>query len=318
MGILVHRADNFQINVDFCKGSHPSDLPLLEKSEQLGLEPHGHGIDFIQEGRVREKLQSIIDQLATVETQARQGTLMREGMKLVTDALETGWHVRTLIHAKRALEDDHLKERVEALATKVRARGGDVLIVSDKILTSITRRDNAQMVVGVLDQKLTGLNEIVAKDNDVWLALDRVRDPGNLGTIVRTADALGAKGVLLVGETTDPFALEAVRATMGSLFHLPLVRTSTEDFVTFANKWRDAFGGHVTGTHLKGAVDHRSINYAEGPQLLLMGNEQQGLTEQLAASCDQLALIAMDGAADSLNLAIATGIMLFEARRHAL
>jgi len=144
-----------------------------------------------------------------------------------------------------------------------------------------------------------------------------VRDPGNLGTVIRTADALGAKGVLLVGETTDPFALEAVRATMGSLFHMRLARASQDEFIELASRWQ-ANGGQVVGTHLKGAVDHRVIDYSSAPQLLLMGNEQQGLTDELAAACSKLALISMCGNADSLNLAVATGVMLFEARRHAL
>lgn len=247
----------------------------------------------------------------------REGVFLVEGEKLVTDALETGWTVRTLIHSKKAFDDDRLKSRVEALDTKVRARGGDVLITNDKVLTSITRRDNAQAVVAVMEQKLTPLEDVNGQGNECWLALDRVRDPGNLGTIIRTADALGAKGVLLVGETTDPFALEAVRATMGSLFHMKLVRTSEAGFIKFAAGWH-ASGGQVVGTHLKGAVDHRAIDYTNGPQILLMGNEQQGLTDELAGACSQLALIAMDGAADSLNLAVATGIMLFEVRRHAL
>jgi TrmH family RNA methyltransferase len=168
-----------------------------------------------------------------------------------------------------------------------------------------------------MEQKLTPLKDVIGKENECWLALDRVRDPGNLGTIIRTADALGAKGVLLVGETTDPFALEAVRATMGSLFHMKLARANVDEFLSLAGQWKTS-GGQVIGTHLKGAVDHRSIDYTKGPQLLLMGNEQQGLTDELADACSKLALISMGGAADSLNLAVATGIMLFEARRHSL
>ncbi|MFD0917071.1 TrmH family RNA methyltransferase [Pseudahrensia aquimaris] len=259
-----------------------------------------------------------IKALALKKNRDREGLFLAEGLKLATDAMEAGWRLRTLIHGKKALEDNNLRDKVQALAIQARALGGDVLIVSDKILTSITRRDNAQMVVSVLEQRFTTPTDIKPVANDCWLALDRVRDPGNLGTIIRTADCLGAKGVILVGETTDPFALEAVRATMGSLFHVPLVRMSEEAFVGFAEKWREDFKGHVTGTHLKGAIDHRSIDYTNSPQLLLMGNEQQGLTDDLASACDRLALISMAGQADSLNLAVATGIMLFEARRHAL
>ena len=277
----------------------------------------------VRPGRVEEitstsnpRIKSI-KALALKKNRENEKLFLAEGMKLVTDALATGWRVRTLIHSKKLFDDAKLKSRVEQLATTVRARGGDVFITNDKLLTSITRRDNPQMVVAVIEQKFIDVQDVKCVDNNTWVALDRVRDPGNLGTIIRTADALGAKGVLLIGETTDPFALEAVRATMGSLFHTPIARLSEDQFLAYAAKWKSA-GGAVVGTHLKGAVDHREIDYNKGPQIILMGNEQKGLTENLSNACSQLAYIAMDGAADSLNLAVATGIMLFEARRHAL
>ena len=277
----------------------------------------------VRPGRVEEitstanpRIKSI-KALALKKNRESEKLFLAEGMKLVTDALATGWRVRTLIHSKKLFDDEKLKPRVEQLATTVRARGGDVFITNDKILTSITRRDNAQMVVAVIEQNFIGTTDIKCVDNNTWIALDRVRDPGNLGTIVRTVDALGAKGVLLIGETTDPFALEAVRATMGSLFHTPIARMNEDQFLTFASTWQND-GGAIIGTHLQGAVDHREIDYSKKPQIILMGNEQKGLTENLSNACTQLAYIAMDGAADSLNLAVATGIMLFEARRHTL
>lgn len=255
--------------------------------------------------------------LALKKNRQNEGLFIAEGMKLVADALEAGWTVRTLLHSRDALSDERLVPVLERLAAKVRARGGDILVTNEKILTSITRRDNPQMVVAVVEHTISTLNDVTSNPQDVWVALDRVRDPGNLGTIVRTADALGARGVILVGETTDPFALEAVRATMGSLFHTRLVEASEAQFIDFCESWK-ATGGQVVGSHLKGATDHRLIDYSTGPQIVLMGNEQQGLTDALAEVCSDLALIAMDGAADSLNLAVATGIMLFEARRHTL
>ncbi|MEM8652351.1 MAG: RNA methyltransferase, partial [Pseudomonadota bacterium] len=139
------------------------------------------------------------------------------------------------------------------------------------------------------------------------IALDRVRDPGNLGTIIRTADSAGADGIVLVGETTDPFSMEATRASMGSIFNVPLTKMQVDEFLA----WQKSWSGLTVGTHLEGASDFRTIDYKSQPVLLLMGNEQQGLPQELASVCDQLALIPMHGAADSLNLAIATGVMLF-------
>jgi len=252
--------------------------------------------------------------LALKKNRDQSGTFMAEGLKLVSDAVEKGWNVKTLVFGKSLASEIELKQRVDMLAAKVLANGGDILEVSNKVLSTITKRDNPQMVVGIIEQKWQALEHVKPGRNGFWIALDRVRDPGNLGTIIRTADAVGADGVLLIGQVTDAFAIEAVRATMGSIFHMPLVHSDMQQFL----QWRQNWPGIVVGTHLKGAVDHRTINYSEKPVMLLMGNEQQGLPDELAEACDHLALIAMDGAADSLNLAIATGIMAFEVRRHAL
>jgi len=105
-----------------------------------------------------------------------------------------------------------------------------------------------------------------------------------------------------------------VRATMGSIFAVPVARAGAEAFLD----WRRGFPGLVAGTHLEGAVDYRSVEFRGRPVLLLMGNEQQGLPEALASACDSLLRIPQAGRADSLNLAVATGVMLFEIRRHAL
>ncbi|ANN56895.1 RNA methyltransferase [Mesorhizobium loti NZP2037] len=251
-----------------------------------------------------------IKALALKKFRDQQNAFMAEGLKLVIDALDLGWQIRTLVFAKAGRGNP----AVEKVAARTVAAGGTVLEVSEKVLVAITRRDNPQMVVGVFSQRFLALRDIRADNGDVWVALDRVRDPGNLGTVIRTVDAVGAKGVILVGDTTDPFSVETVRATMGSIFAVPVAKATAEAFLA----WRGGFSGLVAGTHLKGAVDYRSIDFSRGPVLLMMGNEQQGLPESLAASCDRLLRIPQAGRADSLNLAVATGIMLFEIRRGAL
>ena len=251
-----------------------------------------------------------IKALALKKFRDEQHAFMAEGLKLVIDALDLGWSIRTLVLAKSALGN----QTAEKAAARTVASGGTVLEVSEKVLTAITRRDNPQAVIGVFSQKFMPLKDVRPAAGDVWVALDRVRDPGNLGTVIRTVDAVGAKGVILVGETTDPFSLETVRATMGSIFAVPVAKASQDAFLA----WRKSFSGLVAGTHLKGAVDYRSADFKGRPVLLLMGNEQQGLTDELAQSCDRLLRIPQAGRADSLNLAVATGVMLFEIRRPAL
>lgn len=238
------------------------------------------------------------------------GTFLAEGLKLIIDAVELGWEIRTLVYAKAAKG----KTLVEQVAAKTVARGGLVLEVSEKVLSSITRRDNPQMVVGVFEQQWKRLDQLALERGQTFVALDRVRDPGNLGTIIRTADAAGASGVVLVGDCTDPFSLETVRATMGSVFAMPVYRASAEEFLA----WTKRSGGQIVATHLAGAVDYRTIDYDRKPTILLMGNEQSGLPEHLASAADRLARIPQAGRADSLNLAVATAVMLFEARRTQL
>jgi TrmH family RNA methyltransferase len=146
----------------------------------------------------------------------------------------------------------------------------------------------------------------------VWVALQHVRDPGNLGTIIRTADAAGCGGVILVGECCDPYSVEAVRATMGSVFAVSISKISIPNFI----EWRKSWPGSVAGALLSATTDYRAADYRK-PAMVLMGNEQQGLPPELAAVCDVNVKIPMRGRADSLNLSVATGIMIYAATEGA-
>jgi RNA methyltransferase, TrmH family len=246
--------------------------------------------------------------LAMRKVREEAGLFVAEGLKLVADAIEGGWPIRILVH--RSGEDRPMLARAIAATRKA---GGDVLEVTDEVLEKLSRRDNPQTVIGVFEQRLAPIGSVEPSQESLWVGLDRVRDPGNLGTIIRTADAAGAEGVMLIGETTDPFGIEAVRATMGSIFNLRLAAGSAADFLA----WRKSYRGRIVGTHLSGTRDYREAD-CRGACLLLMGNEQQGLPHELARACDSLVKIPMRGKADSLNLAVATGIMLFEMARPRL
>lgn len=247
--------------------------------------------------------------LALRKNRNKSNLFLGEGLKLVTDALQQKWRIEDIVYGKSVADQDAIAQA----AARVRAAGGSVLEVSNQVLEKISRKDNPQMVLGVFEQRFQTLPASCPGANELWVALDRVRDPGNLGTVLRTADCVGAKGVILVGDCTDPYSLEAVRASMGSIFHVPIVKASEGEFL----QWKERNAVSVVGTHLSGAVDYRTIDYS-GVNVVLMGNEQQGLTDNLAQTCDHLALIPMAGQADSLNLAVSTGIVLFEARRASL
>ncbi|WP_336279106.1 TrmH family RNA methyltransferase [Bartonella sp. CB175] len=245
--------------------------------------------------------------LSQKKNRNRENLFMAEGLKLVIDALNLGWTIQTLIFSKSKIGHG----TIENIAARTVANGGFVIKASQKVMESITRRDNPQTVIGIFKQQWQPTEMIKGQTKDVYVALDQVRDPGNLGTIIRTADAVGAKGVILIGETTDPFSPETVRATMGSIFSVPLYRFDENAFL----KWSASFKGMIVGTHLKGSTDYRTIDFKNGPIILLMGSEKQGLPDILANRCNKLARIPQSGRADSLNLAIATAIMLYEIRR---
>jgi len=247
--------------------------------------------------------------LALPKNRKASGLFLAEGLKLVADAVDGGWEVATLVHGARAADMPLLRR----LAATVHARGGSVIAASEAVLAKITRRDNPQMVVGVLRQRLVRPAAVKPDGGALYVALEGIRDPGNLGTILRTIDGVGGAGAILVGETVDPFSIEAVRATMGSIFHVPLARMSAAEFLA----WRGSWPGLVVGTHLKASHDYRAAPYRY-PLLLVMGAEQSGLTPALADACDLLVRIPMAGKADSLNLAVATGVMLYEVSRTRL
>jgi TrmH family RNA methyltransferase len=232
------------------------------------------------------------------------GLFVAEGLKAVIEGIETGHTPRILMHGDEAAGHPLLKRAVAATL----AANGEVIEVTEGILAKVSRRDNPQAVVGVFEQVFLALSAIEPQAARCWVALHRVRDPGNLGTIVRTADAAGCGGVILVGECCDPYSVEAVRATMGSIFAVPLIKASEPEFAA----WRNGWPGSVVGTLLSAQVDHRQADYAR-PTLILMGNEQQGLPPDMAALCDVNVKIPMRGRADSLNLSVATGIMIYAA-----
>ncbi|MDZ4372828.1 MAG: RNA methyltransferase [Phenylobacterium sp.] len=232
------------------------------------------------------------------------GLFLAEGLKNVIEGIDTGHPPRILMHGPDATSHPMMQRAVRATL----AARGEVIEVSQDILAKVSRRENPQAVVGVFDQAFVALDAIQAGPAECVVALHRVRDPGNLGTIVRTADAAGCGAVILVGESCDPYAVEAVRATMGSIFAVPLARASEAEFAT----WRAGWTGSVVGTLLSATADHQSATYAK-PTLVLMGNEQQGLTPDMAALCDVNVKIPMRGRADSLNLSVATGVMIYAA-----
>lgn len=231
------------------------------------------------------------------------GLFRAEGLRTLIEGMELGADLRVVAY----LSD--LKDRPDII--KVRdyclACGGEALEVTEAVLEKISHKDNPQSVIGVLRQSFKKLSDIDPAQAKCWVVLEEVRDPGNLGTIMRTIDGVGATGVILVGNCCDPYSIEAVRATMGSIFMVPIATATREEYLDWAKTWP----GQKIGTTLQDSVDYREVEYKE-PILLVMGNEQAGLTGPMRISCDKIVRLPMNGRADSLNLSIATGIMLYK------
>ena len=223
---------------------------------------------------------------------------MVESLRDVSSAAEHGFRLRYLAYDPSTASTAGI-ERLRSLAPE----NAEGYTLTKELLGKITHRDNPQNVVGLFEQKLQPLDAITA---NTWVVLEGIRDPGNLGTIIRTVDAVGAGGVILVGETCDPWSPETIRATMGSFAHVGIARVSLDEFLN----WRPRFKGVMTGTHLHTSTDYRDADYA-ADMLLAMGSEQSGLSDRLKDACDRLVKIPMAGKAESLNLAVSTGVMLY-------
>lgn len=231
------------------------------------------------------------------------GLFVAEGLRSVLEGLDCGVVPEQLIYSDEADMHDGLQRAIDATS----ARGGLCLKVGEAVLEKLSRKENPQMVMGVFKQKFGKLADIKADKSKCWVALEEVRDPGNLGTIMRTIDGVGADGVILIGQCCDAFSVECVRATMGSVFSVPIIPCSREDFLDLTVAWP----GTVVATALNDrTVDFREPAY-EKPLILVMGNEQAGITDKLQSAVHQTVKLPMNGRADSLNLAIATGIMLY-------
>jgi TrmH family RNA methyltransferase len=236
-----------------------------------------------------------------------EGLFLAEGLRILTEARETGRIPRYLFFA--AASATH--PLVRALVDAVERDGGEAIETSVHILAKLSGKDNPQAVVGVFAAFETTLDRLDRAASPIWLVAERLRDPGNLGTILRTGDAVGAGALILVDECVDPFSTEAVRASMGALFTVPIVRTPWTEFLA----WLRVGPGQLVGLSLQTDHGYRAAAYA-APTFLLTGNEAQGLPDAYEAACDLLVKMPMLGKADSLNAAVATAVMAYEVLAH--
>ncbi|MFS0736800.1 RNA methyltransferase [Sphingomonas sp. 1P06PA] len=229
---------------------------------------------------------------------------LAEGLRILTEAREAGRVPRLIFYAA----DSARHPLVLALVHAVEAAGGEAIETDRDILSKLSGKDNPQAVVGVFDEWGTGLSTIDRATAPIWLVAQALRDPGNLGTILRTGDAVGAGGLILLDDCADPFSVEAVRASMGASFTQAIAQARWPEFIA----WLRAGPGQLVGTSLNVSVDYRTAPYA-APCFILIGNEAQGLPADYEAACDLRVKIPMLGKADSLNAAVACAVVAYEA-----
>lgn len=235
----------------------------------------------------------------------QQGRFLAEGLRLLTDARESGKLPEMLVMAEG--RDAH--PLLTALESEVERAGGEIVETSADILARITGKDNPQAVAGVFAEFDTTLARLDPGSAPIWLVAQALRDPGNLGTMLRTGDAVGAGGLILIDDCADPFSVEAVRASMGAIFTQGLAQAGWSEFLA----WLRAGNGQLVAASLReGARPYREAPYS-APCFILVGNESRGLPGEYEAACDLKVTMPMRGRADSLNAAVAAAVLAYEA-----
>jgi TrmH family RNA methyltransferase len=232
-----------------------------------------------------------------------EGLFLAEGLRILTEARDSGRLPEIVAFSAEGAKHPLAAEIIAA----TEAAGGDAIETDADILSKMSGKDNPQMLLGAYRQPETSLDRVDRSKADLWIVAQALRDPGNIGTILRTGDAVGAGGLILIDDCADPFSVEAVRASMGAIFTQDIATARWPEFIDWL---RSSGGGQLVGTSLKATRDYLEAEY-EKPCFLLIGNEQQGLPVEYEAECDLLVKIPMAGRADSLNAAMATAVMAF-------
>lgn len=237
----------------------------------------------------------------------REERFLAEGLRLLTDARECGIVPEMLVMAIG--RDPH--PLLDALENAVAAAGGEIVEMDVEILAKVTGKDNPQAVAGVFAEFDTRIANLDRASAPIWLVAQALRDPGNLGTMLRTGDAVGAGGLILLDDCADPFSVEAVRASMGAIFTQKIAIARWDEF----QNWLRSGNGQLVAASLRDPTDYRQAPYS-APCFLMVGNESQGLPQAYEEACDLRVTIPMRGRADSLNAAVAGAVLAYEALAH--
>lgn len=225
-----------------------------------------------------------------------------EGIRQVIEAGSQPGRIDKLIHCESLLTSPLARDWL----SNARQIGIPILEVDQSVFESLAVKESPVGLAAVVHQVWSGLPQVL-DPCELWVVLEAVADPGNLGTILRTLDAVNGEGVILLEGSTDPYDPTAIRASMGAVFTQNLVRTTRTEFT----HWIEKQALPLVGTSDRGAQDYHEFAYPS-PCVILMGSERQGLNDALQALCRQVVAIPMAGKCDSLNLAVAASLILYE------
>jgi TrmH family RNA methyltransferase len=248
-----------------------------------------------------KRLRSLRDKKA----RRAEGLFLAEGLRIIAEARDSGRLPEIIAFSAEGARHKLAAEIIAA----TEAAGGQAIETDPDILAKMSGKDNPQMLVAAYRQRTATLTDIDRSAAPLWLVAQALRDPGNIGTILRTGDAAGAGGLILIDDCADPFSVEAVRASMGAIFTQSVATARWDEFLP----WLRAGPGQLVGTSLKTSQDYIEANYKK-PCFILIGNEQQGLPAAYEDACDLLVKIPMAGRADSLNAAMAAAVMAFQVK----
>jgi TrmH family RNA methyltransferase len=246
----------------------------------------------------------LLRRLKARKVRTQTGLFAVEGIHPVITALDYPDQVEAVIVCWSMLTSDTARAAVCAARRKY---GVQVLETAEDVFESVTQRDHPCGLAAIVRQSWQGLKHVNIRSSGLWVALDAVQYPGNLGTILRTCDAVGASGVILLDNATDPYHPTSIRASLSGIFTQKLVRA---DFDTFA-RWKQRVGCRLVGASDDASTHYQRVDY-DLPMVLLMGSEGDGLSTPHRALCDEIVSIPMRGRNDSLNIAVATGVILYE------
>ncbi len=245
-------------------------------------------------------------QLLTRHGRRKHGLFLVEGLRHVGAALESGAEIAYLLWAPNRLSSTFGRQLV-AQAQKQ----WPVYAVSGEVLDSLSPREHSQGLLAVAAIPAPSLEALAPQTHPWVVAIDAPQNPGNIGTVLRTMDAVGARALVLLDGGADPYHPAAVRASMGALFWLPVVPTSWEAFAA----WAQRHGYHLYGSSAHGDTAYTDIGYTK-PAALLLGNERHGLSAAQQAACEAIVSLPMEGHGTSLNLAVAAGVLLYAMKAH--